>query len=715
MNIEYLLAGIALFNSLPPDDLSWLASKFHRRNLKPGEILFNEGDEGHELFVLAEGRVLVSMSGAAGESIELARLEPGSFFGEMAIIEQAFRSASCTAIDKVLCLSLSDDDFEALVRERPELASRILQRMLEISSARLLNTGTFLSQMVRWGDDARRRAVSDEATGLFNRRYLDESLDSKLTSAQRDGQNLCVAMFDLDHFGALNTQYGPTFCDRIIVRIAEVMKQVFHKDDILVRYGGDEFCFVLPRPPVAAYAACQRLCSALRSLQFPEFPNLNISCSIGLACLQAGDVVARDLLDRADRALYEAKENGRDRVAVLPLDALQSPFPPRAKQAIDSLPQRNRILDALLRLIQERESFLIFGHKNPDEDCFSSMVAFALLLRKFNKQVQLFLTQPFPSNLSFMADICSFNQVKIIDREPEAHPDTMILLDTPKADMIDGREVMDSLRITYKTPLVEFDHHLEADCDLSGDEGLSLVMEASSTCEIIALFLFKLAARPAVLQKENIKDLFSRNIVLAVLGGMIGDSGMGKYLKSRRVRWFYHLYTRKLEEILSMQTIHGSGNMATKEQVFNTLVELSDEEKSCLAIMEDGIVREESLHWIFLNSQEYLNLAGKWGSKTVLSAIKILANSMAESSGKLGFAGYCEGNDDSALLQFRLRRAANWTGLDLRNVLEILGMEDGGGHAGAVAFRCKLSDVAQPEDYLQKILEGLRTLLEEYS
>jgi diguanylate cyclase (GGDEF)-like protein len=711
MKTERLLSHIPLFNSLSTEDIDWLSSRAKKRTLCAGEVLFKEGDSGHELFILAEGEVRVSMSGAKGEDIELARLESGAFFGEMAIIEHSPRSATCTAIGKALCLSLSDEDFEGLIRERPEAAMRILQRMLEISSSRLLNTGSFLSQMVRWGDDARKRAVTDEASGLFNRRYLDDSLESWINSAKRDGSGLCMAMFDLDRFGTMNAEYGPAFCDALIVSAAELMKRVFHKDDVLVRYGGDEFCFVLPRPSTEAQASCAALCAELRALHFPEHPQLRVTCSIGVACLRPYDLSAREILDRADRALYQAKEAGRDRVVVFAEEGARDVLVPRAKIANYSVPGRNRVVDSILRLIQARQRFLIFGHQNPDEDCFSSMVAFALLLRKFKKDVQLFLRHEFPSNLSFMAEICRFNEVKIIRDMPEKVPDTLVLLDTPKSDMIEGRELIDTLRAEKMLPLIELDHHLAADSDQYGDEGISLVMETSSTCEIIAMIVFKLASKSEILERANISELFSRNIVLAILSGMIGDSGMGKYLKSPRVRWFYRLYTRKLEKILNSQTISGSGNIANNEQVFGAIAELSAEENRCLAILDDLAQREEGLHWVFVDMKKSLELAASCGSNSMVSASKVLANTLAEGSGQLGLVGYYEGSDPESLVQFRLRRAGDWNELDLREVLETLGIHNGGGHAGAVGFRCLVSDMGDPDRYIRSLLDGLRSLL----
>jgi len=311
-----LLARIDIFSSLPSQELALLAAKTHRRSFKPGAAMFREGESGDELFVVASGLVSVSILSQDAEVIELARVGPGAFFGEMAMLERAPRSATCTAVEPTTCLTLKAADFEELIDEAPEAAVRVLDRMLGIAAGRLVNTGSFLTQMVQWGDTARKRAITDPATGLFNRRYLDDSFLGIFARAWRDGSEFSYAMFDLDRFGKLNAAYGAEFCDRLIVEAAAAFRRAFSEDDILVRYGGDEFCFLVNADPAEALRRCEAVCAELRSLSFAEHPELRISCSIGLAHYPCCASTLDELKERADRALYLAKEAGRDRVSV---------------------------------------------------------------------------------------------------------------------------------------------------------------------------------------------------------------------------------------------------------------------------------------------------------------------------------------------------------------------------------------------------------------
>jgi diguanylate cyclase (GGDEF)-like protein len=208
----------------------------------------------------------------------------------------------------------------------PECSVKIMDRMLSITVMRLMNIGAFVTQMVQWGAESRKRAITDPATGLFNRRYLDESLDGLVSRAKTSGSCLSFVMFDMDRFGFLNTQYGQEFCDRLIVQSAKVFREVFTDDDILVRYGGDEFIFLFPGADYRlAQIKCDALCSAIRDMSFTGHQELRLTCSMGFATLPDNASNSGELKDRADRALYKAKEEGRDRAVGYSSDQLPLP------------------------------------------------------------------------------------------------------------------------------------------------------------------------------------------------------------------------------------------------------------------------------------------------------------------------------------------------------------------------------------------------------
>jgi diguanylate cyclase (GGDEF)-like protein len=309
-----MLRGIGIFRDLSEEDRREVAGRMRLRKCGRGELLFREGDPGDELYVIVSGSVAITVTPQSGAEIVLSTISSGAFFGEMSIVERAPRSATCRAEESCEFLALHADGFHDLIARQPRTAVAMLRRMAEITAARLGQTGSFLSQMVQWGEDARKRAVTDEATGLFNRRFYDESLEGIVQRADLARVPVSLAMFDLDRFGALNKSYGQGFCDRLIVDAAGVFKRVFGAQDILVRYGGDEFSFVMPgRDAASATERCAAVNEGIRGLAYPEHPELHLTCSLGVAAYPERARNLAELREKADQALYRAKELGRDR------------------------------------------------------------------------------------------------------------------------------------------------------------------------------------------------------------------------------------------------------------------------------------------------------------------------------------------------------------------------------------------------------------------
>jgi diguanylate cyclase (GGDEF)-like protein len=312
-----LLDGIGIFSDLGPEEREDVAARIVRRKCEPGELLCSEGEPGDELYVILSGAVAATITPEGAAEITLSRATAGAFFGEMSILEQAPRSATCRAVEHSEVLVLGAEGFHDLIRSRPRAAVAMLRRMAAITASRLGNMGSLISQMVQWGEQARKRAVTDDATGLFNRRFYDESMDSVLQRADVEGRVVALAMFDLDRFGDLNKSYGQVFCDHLIVEVSDVFKRAFGDTDILVRYGGDEFAFVMPgRDADSAAERCRSVNEGVRSLRFAEHSELRLTCSLGVAVYPIHAKSLADLRENADKALYRAKEAGRDRTEV---------------------------------------------------------------------------------------------------------------------------------------------------------------------------------------------------------------------------------------------------------------------------------------------------------------------------------------------------------------------------------------------------------------
>lgn len=160
---------------------------------------------------------------------------------------------------------------------------------------------------------AERVANTDMLTGLPNRRHTLSFLDQALRSAAQDGAPLAVAIFDIDHFKLINDVHGHATGDQVIRRVGQRAKSSLREDDMVGRFGGEEFvCILQGRSAQSAEMVAERVRKAVESdTDGGDFPGVTVS--IGLAAY-AGEASIEDLLQRADKALYMAKREGRNRL-----------------------------------------------------------------------------------------------------------------------------------------------------------------------------------------------------------------------------------------------------------------------------------------------------------------------------------------------------------------------------------------------------------------
>jgi diguanylate cyclase (GGDEF)-like protein len=162
--------------------------------------------------------------------------------------------------------------------------------------------------------DLAQAAIVDSGSGLFNRLYFHSRMQEEVQRATRQGTPLALQIIDVDTFKAVNDQFGHLAGDATIKEVADILRRSVRVFDVCARYGGDEFAVVMPGSRSDSAAAVADRIRTLIEHRQPRLPSApGITVSIGVAELQPGDT-ARSVIERADRALYEAKRAGKNRV-----------------------------------------------------------------------------------------------------------------------------------------------------------------------------------------------------------------------------------------------------------------------------------------------------------------------------------------------------------------------------------------------------------------
>jgi len=198
----------------------------------------------------------------------------------------------------------------------------------------------------------------------------------------------------------------------------------------------------------------------------------------------------------------------------------------------------------------------------------------------------------------------------------------------------------------------------------------------------------------------------SRNIVLAVVTGIIGDSRMGLLLKSEREKRAYRTFSNLFNNLLARTTV-GETKLLRHEAGVPGNPEAVGERGGLPGVLPAAPAPGGRVGYCFLGDRDSARLAREFDRDTVIAAARSVADSLAEGSGWLGLVCYCDPPGDGQLVQFRLRRSRRYKTFDLRQVLELFGFRDGGGHEGAIGFRLPRAGISSLGDYVNSLVTGI--------
>lgn len=297
------LKQVRLFDHVDNSCLRLLQETCEPCLAETGEVLLSPLKPNHYLYLLLDGELAVHLDSLDSQPVRI--IGPGDCVGEISFIDSQPPSAWVVSLESSLMLRLHSRSMRLLTHS-PQLMQNLIR---------------MFCQRVRLSDrlivNSEQNANLDTLTGAFNRRRLEHIYTRESTRCAFNNRPLSLLMLDVDHFKGYNDLHGHLAGDHALRLVVDRLGKMLRPTDSLVRYGGEEFVILLPDMPLSrARKVGERL--RLRLAQLESFPSpigrlRGVTISIGVAAMQPQDTLEA-LIDRADHALYQAKQGGRNRV-----------------------------------------------------------------------------------------------------------------------------------------------------------------------------------------------------------------------------------------------------------------------------------------------------------------------------------------------------------------------------------------------------------------
>ena len=300
------LETMPLLNNSKLDIVFDVLKKCPVRTLAAEEVFIKRGDPSDHMYLTLAGELTIHVEKLDDPAI--MTLKSGDSVGEIAILDEKPRSAFVVAKTEAHVVEIDKKVFWELVNSSHEIAVNLLL----ILSARLRGNNATITEN-------RTSAIVDSLTNLNNRKWINETIPKMIQRSTMGKTPLTVGMIDIDHFKKFNDTYGHQAGDYVLTTVGQTYKDNIRPTDFVARYGGEEFTLIFPdQTKEEAKMAAERVRKAIMALDLTTPDGIKlppITISIGLAQLK-GEETMDEIIARADKVLYDAKEQGRNRVCL---------------------------------------------------------------------------------------------------------------------------------------------------------------------------------------------------------------------------------------------------------------------------------------------------------------------------------------------------------------------------------------------------------------
>ena len=305
------LASQELFSGVDFDSILPLLSDCIILDVAKNDVLIEAGDENHNLFLVLSGSFKVHLTPDPHEALIV--LGAGESIGEMSIIDHQPASAFVSAAEDSKLLVISEEIVWSLIASSHPVANNLLV----VLARRLRHGNSSIKRVKGLIGEYEHNATIDALTGLYNRRWLDSMFPRVMQLCMKNKRELCIMMIDIDSFKDYNDENGHLAGDIALRTVSQKIMRFLREEDLVTRFGGEEFLVLLPGIAIEiAISVAERLRKEIAATEILDTNNAKlprVTLSIGLA--EMGDMtVPHQMIEIADRALYEAKRSGRDKV-----------------------------------------------------------------------------------------------------------------------------------------------------------------------------------------------------------------------------------------------------------------------------------------------------------------------------------------------------------------------------------------------------------------
>lgn len=281
------------------------------RHYRENTLILDPHHHNNSIYAILSGRLAVYHQDDADEAI--AMVAEGETVGEISIFDGQKPSAYVKTDSPSTLLVMSADALWAMVDDSHEIS----RNLLHILANRIRSGNASVLSSLQMQRQHARDANLDALTGLHNRRWINATLEQHYRDSQQQKTALSLVIIDIDHFKKFNDSYGHLAGDEVLKQVAATMKGKLRPNEIVARFGGEEFVILLPAVPVnIAGMIAERVRRGVENCSYHDpqsKQNVPITVSLGVAQLQANNTL-NDLIQQADQALYRAKQQGRNRV-----------------------------------------------------------------------------------------------------------------------------------------------------------------------------------------------------------------------------------------------------------------------------------------------------------------------------------------------------------------------------------------------------------------